>query len=271
MSPGRVGTVDRTAPTAAAPTAASPTGAALAHTADLPTGTCHVWWARPTDAGPSWVEALDADERARLDALDRPGERQRFLAAHALTRTVLAAYLGTDPAALRFTSGCGACGGPHGKPSLVREPGARPVEFSVAGAGDRVAVAVAGDPIGLDVDELGRVSDYSALADMALRPGEQAVLDALSGERRPAAFLRYWTRKEAVLKALGIGRAVPPNRIEVSAPDERAALLDSDLGPLGPVQLFDLTPGGGSAACLAVLAEVPYRVEILAGTALLRH
>lgn len=135
--------------------------------ADLPAGACHVWWARPTDAAAAWADVLDAEERARLDALPRRAEHQRFLAAHALCRTVLAAYLGADPAALRFVTRCGACGGPHGKPALAG-PSVR-LEFSIAGGGDRVAVAVAASPVGVDVEELGRDGDHAALAGMALR------------------------------------------------------------------------------------------------------
>lgn len=239
--------------------------------ATLPAGTCHVWWARPGDADPSLAGILAAGERERLHGLTRPGERQRFLAAHALCRTVLAAYLGAEPAALEFTALCGACGGPHGKPRLAGSPVA--LEFSVARGGDRVAVAVAHDPVGVDVEEFGRVSDTGLLSDMALRPAEFAVLDALPDERRPAAFLRYWTRKEAVLKALGVGRSVPPNRLHVSGPDDRPQLIacDVDPAPRAGVQLFDLTPGGGSAACLAVLSDLPYHVDVMAGTPLLRR
>jgi 4'-phosphopantetheinyl transferase len=239
--------------------------------ATLPAGTCHVWWARPGDADPAWAEILDAGERGRLDGLTRPGERQRFLAAHVLCRTVLAAYLGADPATLAFTDLCGACGGDHGKPRL--DGGAVRLEFSIARAGDRVAVAVAHDPIGVDVEEFGRVSDTGLLSDMALRPAEFAVLDALPDERRPAAFLRYWTRKEAVLKALGVGRSVPPNRLHVSGPDDRPQLISCEIDPApgAPVQLFDLTPGGGASACLAVLSDTPYHVDVMAGTPLLRR
>jgi 4'-phosphopantetheinyl transferase len=239
--------------------------------ATLPAATCHVWWARPADAPPDWVDVLDAHERARLESLSRSAERQSFLASHALARVVLGAYLGAPPASLRFEALCGTCGGPHGKPRLLGPSDG--MQFSLARGGDRVALAVARAPVGVDVEELGRVSASGAAGDLALRPAEAAVLDRMPDERRSAGFLRYWTRKEAVLKAMAVGRAVPPNRLEVSAPDDRPELLDRDpaVGPAGPVQLFDLTPSGGSAACLAVLADAPYHVEMVAGATLLRR
>ena len=68
-------------------------------------------------------------------------------------------------------------------------------------------------------------------------------------------LLRYWTRKEALLKATGDGLAVDPATITVTPPEAPPALVAwSATPPLeADVHLFDLNPGPGHVASLAVL------------------
>jgi uncharacterized glyoxalase superfamily protein PhnB len=75
--------------------------------------------------------------------------------------------------------------------------------------------------------------------------------------RRAAAFVRYWVRKEAVLKATGHGLSVPPRRLTVSPPDAPAALLSWTGRPTPhlPVHLVDLPAPEGYAAGLASLGR----------------
>ena len=86
-----------------------------------------------------------------------------------------------------------------------------------------------------------------------LDPSEQRELAALAPAARSAGFYRYWTRKEAVLKASGDGLSVSPTRIAVSAPGSPAALTGWAGGgrPAATIHLQDLDPGSGYAAALA--------------------
>ncbi|MGH6955178.1 MAG: 4'-phosphopantetheinyl transferase family protein [Caulobacteraceae bacterium] len=60
---------------------------------------------------------------------------------------------------------------------------------------------------------------------------ERMLLDALAPERRIQAFFNAWTRKEAFVKALGLGLSFPLDAFDVSlSPDEPATLL---AGPRG--------------------------------------
>ena len=75
---------------------------------------------------------------------------------------------------------------------------------------------------------------------------------APAGERR-VLFFRCWTRKEAVLKALGVGLTVSLDRIEVSATANECRLLaiDNDLGHPEDWTLIDLVPADRYAAAIA--------------------
>lgn len=118
-----------------------------------------------------------------------------------MPRLVLAERMGVRPDRLVFARlPCAGCGGPHGRPRLPDHGG---VHFSPSHAGDRVPVAVASVPVGVDVETVpadGVVRDVGS----ALHPRERAELAALPVNARAGAFARCWARKEAALKATGV-------------------------------------------------------------------
>jgi 4'-phosphopantetheinyl transferase len=232
----------------------------------LDPGACHVWWARTAAARPALAALLDRDERGRLASLHRRADRDRFLVAAALLRLALARYLGRPPAAVPLSRTCPRCGAPHGKPSLA--DGAL-IEVSVSHAGERVAVAVAGAPVGVDLEPVAPGLEVDALAELSLAPAEASALRGLEGGERARAFLVYWTRKEAALKAAGAGLAVPLPSVRVSAPGQAPELLSwpPELPDRATLTLRDLPLDRRYVASLAVLGRCE-RVTVLDGSAL---
>lgn len=236
---------------------------------ELPRGHCHVWWGRPVSWQRRLWEVLGPEERARHDRLRRPDDRGRYLAAHALARVVLGGYLDTSPAGLRFVARCAVCGGPHGKPRLAGVDS--DIEFSLAHSGSRVCVAVARVAVGVDVEALSSELDLRTMPAEVLSPAERGGWSLLAGADRAAGLLRYWTRKEALLKATGAGLSVPLQALTVTAPHERAGLVRWDRGPdETPIHLRDLHPGPGFVACLAAVSDDSPRVEERDGDRALR-
>jgi 4'-phosphopantetheinyl transferase len=228
--------------------------------AAVPAGTAEVWWARRQDAAPRHLALLDETERRRWTAYRRDADRERFLAGCALAKAVLARYARLRPADVRFDRTCGDCGEPHGKPVM---PGSS-LEHSVAHSGDLVAVAVAGNPVGVDVEQLdgrahplGGDGDPEALARLVLSGAEQAVLNAIRPADRARAFLVAWTRKEAVTKATGDGLRAAFGEVVVAdgAAGDGVPRLVSWPYPRDPreVTLLDLDAAAGYLAALAVL------------------
>lgn len=170
----------------------------------------------PLDAGAVqvWVVVLAADgnetaadeawlsevERARA-ARAAPSRRREFVAGRRLLRGVCGAHLRCAPAAVPLTLL------PTGKPALAAA-GDHGIDLSLAHAGDVVLLAVSrAGAVGVDVEQLGRTGDHAALAARRFAPEEQAALEALPAAERPTAFTRCWTRKEAIVKAIGTGIA----------------------------------------------------------------
>lgn len=237
---------------------ASPPAPPAGSSAGLRTGTCQVWWARRTPLPARLEEILDEHERSRAAAYRREADRERFVIGCVVTRRVLGAHLGLSPAAVPLDRTCRDCGRPHGKVRLAIE--GEPVQLSVSHSGDLVAIAFhRSAPVGIDVERTDPSLDPAELCANVLTSVERAALFGLEPASRPGAFTRYWTRKEAVVKATGEGLRARLDDIAVSAPWEPARLL-SRVGRADLVRmtrLHDLDARPGYSAALAVLGEDP--------------
>ncbi|MEU0370179.1 4'-phosphopantetheinyl transferase superfamily protein [Streptomyces sp. NPDC006283] len=149
---------------------------------------------------------LDASESARLAALRWPQDRDAYAVAHVTLRRLLAEWLGQAPETVPLLrEPCSHCGGPHGRP-YVPDSG---VHFSLSHTRGMVLIALASRPVGVDVETLLGTPAVDELTSQ-LHPDEAAELAVVPYEARPRAFARCWTRKEAVLKALGVGLNLEP-------------------------------------------------------------
>src|SRR5215475_1567933 len=167
-----------------------------------------VWWfdTRTVSPAPAGLADLDRGERIRAEAFLFPADRHRFQVAHMMLRRVLARYLGAAPAGLLFgRERCPRCGA-AGKPVLLPAPGrslrAAP-SFSLAHSGDMVVIAVAGHPVGVDV-ETEAAGCVCSLA-RALHPADAARMAGLAEPERHDTIITCWVRAEAVLKCTGQG------------------------------------------------------------------
>jgi 4'-phosphopantetheinyl transferase len=235
-------------------------------------GAAHVWWAQRQAASPDLADLLDDTERLRWAAYRRAEDRERFLVGCALAKTVLAAYAGQRPADVRFDRTCRECAQPHGKPVLASGG----FEHSVTHSGDLIAVAVARDPVGVDVEQLdgrarplGSDRDPQALAALVFSEEERAALATVRPSDRSRAFLVAWTRKEAVTKATGDGMRASFSDVIVAGPPGAPRLVAWPY-PEDPqdVALLDLEAAPGYVAALAVLGRCG-TVQARDGSALL--
>ena len=209
-----------------------------------------MWWASSADGGPHLEPLLSAQERERWRAYVQADDRLRFLTGAALLRRAAAGCLSVSPAQLVVDRTCRGCGAQHGKPRLPEHP---EFDVSVAHAGDQVAVALAhGARIGVDVERIRDV-EVEELARSAFAPGEAAALAALPAAERVAAFFALWTRKESIVKALGVG--ITEDFAGVSAAGTGAAL-------------HDLACAAGYVATLAVLGRCDRVLTLDAATLL---
>lgn len=107
----------------------------------------------------------------------------------------------------------GGCGPPYVE---VRHRGERTRRIGVSlshNGGLKVVAAAGRGPVGVDAEWIRDIARLDDVADLVLSDNEAATVRASA--RPTAAFLRCWTRKEAVLKAAEVGLAIPPRSVEV--------------------------------------------------------
>ena len=178
-------------------------------------GVVHVRWAGTDDLTERHVELLDDHEQGRLGRLQQQGDRDRFVLGAAVLRGLVAGLEQTEPHLVALDRTCPRCGEQHGPVSV---PG-RPWRCSVSHSGPFALAAVvatdAATTVGVDL-ETTCPPDWQALLSDVLAPGEAEPADE-------AAFLRTWTRKEAVVKATREGLSRPLSSVDLACAPERPA------------------------------------------------
>lgn len=140
-------------------------------------------------------ESLTVIEQERAAAFRRGPDAADFVAAHLLAREVAAGVLGVPAPAVQLTAHCPECGSArHGRPGIAGEPGAG---ISLSHAPGVVAAASGAGRVGIDVEVACGRLEVAELADVALAPGERALVPAAGFG---SAFLSLWVRKEALVK-----------------------------------------------------------------------
>ena len=162
---------------------------------------------------------LSGDELARAERLHSDLDRARYIVGRAALRSVLADGLGCSPITVRFSYGR------NGKPRLEGDGGH--VEFNLAHSGGDAVIALAERvAVGVDIELLRPIGDVESLARLVFSDVERRELEL--APEPVSAFLNGWTRKEAYVKALGLGLAAPLTEITVSL-SNRPALLSTGL------------------------------------------
>lgn len=189
-------------------------------------GQVHVWHAS-LDLEPAVFRHLEntlsVDERQRASRFYFPRDRRRFVAGRGLLRDVLARYTNSHPAELHFTYN------DYGKPQLHQSERANAIRFNLSHSKGIIVLAVSRERnVGIDIETLRGDTSILDVADSFFSRNEVLRLHALPTHLRCEAFYRCWVRKEAYIKARGMGLSIPLHSFEVSlSPGSPAELLAS--------------------------------------------
>jgi len=190
-------------------------------------------------------ELLSDDEKVRADEFRHAEPAKRFIATRAALRVVLGNYLRRRPEEIQFSADA------NKKPRLGGVHSDSDLRFNVSHSGALGLLAVTvGNDVGVDVELLRNVSHVEQIASRYFHKKEIAAIISATPVDRASSFLRCWTAKEAVVKAIGTGITGSLDSFEVPTADEFEGQLD-------------VYPAGDKAHCwLARL--VPHRDYIAA-------
>ena len=190
----------------------------------MPTDTLNIWTTHSGsrklesgDAGPLrsdrvdvWFLSLDQDagtlersraflsreEIARSERYIHEIDAKRYILAHGLMRALLAEATGQHPEKVAFTFG------KYKKPYVAGE---YDVQFNLSDTKDALIIAMtSGEELGADIETMDRKVHHEDVADHYFTEAEKKIIfeNKENGKRR---FLEFWTKKEALLKASGVG------------------------------------------------------------------
>lgn len=222
--------------------AATPAGCPVA----LGVGEIHVW--QLDLAGgcvPDSRQLLSESELQRADKFAFERDRNRFVRSRHGLRQILAYYLQIDPRQLPIISG------PLGKPVLMPE---HKLGFNLSHSGERGLLAIGRmAEIGIDIETMKLPPDARRLAQSVFSEDEMRALDAVADDALSEPFFNCWTRKEAYLKAIGVGLTTDPRSITVGIDPGRQRI--GIVGRHGN-QFVDVATKIGGGCCIASLAVV---------------
>ncbi len=160
-------------------------------------------------------------------------------------QNVLGAYLGITGSEVVLVDG------EFGRPQLDRDHGAT-LGFNWSHSGDCALIAIGRQCApGVDIERRRARARALDIAEHYFCEAEFAVLAATPEDARGAEFLRLWTAKEAVLKAMGRGIAFGLDRLHVESVQARPVLRWLDDDDVSAWQLQCVDVGADYIAALA--------------------
>jgi 4'-phosphopantetheinyl transferase len=201
----------------------------------------HVWHAA-LDREEKVLRRLEAtlspEEKARADRFHFANDRNRFIVARGLLRELLGKYLAQAPAGLEFSYG------EHGKPTLSGRNASSGLCFNLSHSAGLAVYAIARERnLGIDVEHVRPESAGEDIAKRYFSAREVSDLRTLPPEARVEGFFHCWTRKEAYLKATGMGLQIPLDSFSVNLLPGQPAQFLGGVEPRWHIAAYHPTEG----------------------------
>jgi len=222
----------------------------------LKDGEVHIWRAdlkQDRSTTETLTSLLSADERRRASKYYFQRDRDRFVIARGVLRTILGRYLNLSPVEIGFSFN------QYGKPALCKRLEGSFLKFNLAHSQTVALYALThGREIGIDIEYVDEDCSSLDLAERFFSPTEASILRGLAPHLRTSAFFDCWTRKEAYIKARGQGLSFPLNCFTVSLTPGQPPLLTIDDDPLEASRwmLIDLFAGLEFRSALAIEGDL---------------
>lgn len=189
-------------------------GSSLGDAASLNLAHAQQWYVPTTDD----TEELDAclklltdNEKRRADRFRHNGARQQFIVGHATIHILLQWYLQNEYQSINWKET------EHHKPFIQLEDSSRPLEFNLSHCDGFIAVALGKNSQGIDVEKVRQLDDLEGISRQVFTESEiSQVFSTNDPESQAHTFFKFWTCKEAALKADGTGFMKDPKSLELN-------------------------------------------------------
>lgn len=198
------------------------------------------------DALRGFEELLSPEEAERAARFYFEADRNHFIVSHARMRQILARYLHVEPGQLNFFVNA------YRKPFL--DGGG--LEFNLSHSGKLALLAVTRvRKVGVDIELIHPGIEIETIGNRFFSQSEMSELQSLPTDQHELAFFSCWTRKEAYIKAQGMGLTLPLDSFDVSLSPGQPVILRAtrpDSAEAARWTLLPLNVGPSYAAAVAV-------------------
>lgn len=205
---------------------------------------------------PTYLRILDAVEQAHAETIKNPLPRKRYVEVHGRLRMVLAQTLNVPPETITIQKT------EHGKPYLVDTP---EWVFNLSHSANAMVIAVAWNcQLGVDVEFCKPRTGLAGLVDKCFGEEEIAYWKRLPEDQKVTEFYRFWTRKEAFVKATGRGIALGLSHCVINPENqERFLRVPAECGQASKWHALDMALAPGICSAL-VTDKDSVGVELIA-------
>jgi len=169
-----------------------------------------VWYCRVCDfdagvlALPETLGLMSNAELVRYRQFHFEYDRQLFVATRVLLRCVLSRFGTAAPREWRFARNA------YGRSAIASPSAVQGLHFNLSHTRDLVVCAVSAcKTIGVDAEWVAPVRPTAVIVPWALSSQEALFMATLPPAAQRIAFYRFWTLKEAYVKARGMGLSLP--------------------------------------------------------------
>ena len=133
--------------------------------------------------------------------------KDQYVLSHGFLRKLLSCYVEREPDYIEYEKN------KYGKPFLTHDCR---VQFNMSHSKDFAAYIIALDcEVGIDIEWMDKEMNIQDISDLVLSPSELLYLKELSLREKQEKFYTIWTKKEAIIKAIGKGLSYSLQEITV--------------------------------------------------------
>ena len=207
----------------------------------------------------TFYQQLTIDEKRRAERYNFTSDKKRFITVRGVLRQIISNYLNVDPERIEFNYSH------HGKSVLTNIYSDTDLRFNVSHSGELAMFVFALDrEVGVDIEYIREIPEMEQIVDHFFTDTEKIRFYKLSKDIRKKVFFQIWTRKEALLKAIGKGLYLSLDAFDVfSSPGKPINILNQDINHISDKTsswyVKDINPHACFAAAYAVEGHVSHR------------